>query len=127
MLTWTTLHLIAEWTIRLIMLVYVPQRRSPAAARSWLLLIFIFPYGGLVLYWMVSNLVGVAIQFAINRRTAEPAVAVEKPKDRESTKPASSGSQPKEPEQTKSAKKRDKAEAARKRKMAEKEIVGGVR
>ncbi len=50
MLTWTAIHLIAEWTIRLIMLVYVPQRRSPAAARSWLLLIFIFPYLGLLLY-----------------------------------------------------------------------------
>src|SRR5262249_57291007 len=32
------------------MLIYVPQRRSPAAARSWLLLIFIFPYVGLVAY-----------------------------------------------------------------------------
>ncbi|MBI3863995.1 MAG: cardiolipin synthase [Planctomycetia bacterium] len=32
------------------MLVYVPQRRTPSAARSWLLLIFIFPYVGLVLY-----------------------------------------------------------------------------
>src|SRR5690349_9323321 len=32
------------------MLVYVPQRRSPAAARSWLLLIFIFPYVGLIAY-----------------------------------------------------------------------------
>jgi cardiolipin synthase len=50
LLTWTAIHLIAEWTIRLIMLVYVPQRRSPAAARSWLLLIFIFPYLGLLLY-----------------------------------------------------------------------------
>ncbi len=49
-LTWTTIHLIAEWIIRLIMLIYVPQRRSPAAARSWLLLIFIFPYLGLILY-----------------------------------------------------------------------------
>src|SRR5207302_10601350 len=54
-LTWTTLHLIAEWAIRLVMLVYVPQRRSPAAARSWLLLIFIFPYGGLLLYWIFGR------------------------------------------------------------------------
>lgn len=50
MLTWATIHLASEWIIRLIMLVYVPQRRSPAAARSWLLLIFIFPYLGLILY-----------------------------------------------------------------------------
>ncbi|MBA4016550.1 MAG: cardiolipin synthase [Pirellula sp.] len=32
------------------MLVYVPQRRSPAAARSWLLLIFLLPLPGLLLY-----------------------------------------------------------------------------
>ena len=48
--TWAALHLASEWLIRLVMLVYVPQRRSPAAARSWLLLIFIFPYAGLILY-----------------------------------------------------------------------------
>ncbi len=50
MLTWTVFHLVSEWIIRLVMLAYVPQRRSPAAARSWLLLIFIFPYAGLILY-----------------------------------------------------------------------------
>jgi cardiolipin synthase len=50
MLDWPLLYLISEWTIRLIMLVYVPQKRTPAAARSWLLLIFIFPFGGLILY-----------------------------------------------------------------------------
>ncbi len=55
MITWTTLHLIAEWLIRLVMLVYVPQRRSPAAARSWLLLIFIFPYLGVILYWIFGR------------------------------------------------------------------------
>src|SRR5262245_39565849 len=32
------------------MLVYVPQRRNPAAARSWLLLIFVLPWPGLVPY-----------------------------------------------------------------------------
>ena len=48
--TWAALHMASEWIIRVVMLVYVPQRRSPAAARSWLLLIFIFPYLGLILY-----------------------------------------------------------------------------
>jgi cardiolipin synthase len=47
---WAALHLTTDWIIRLVMLVYVPQRRSPAAARSWLLLIFIFPIPGLVVY-----------------------------------------------------------------------------
>src|SRR5262245_5341317 len=49
--TWAvTAYLVSEWIIRLVMLVYVPQKRSPAAARSWLLLIFVWPWLGLVLY-----------------------------------------------------------------------------
>lgn len=47
---YAALHLATDWLIRLVMLVYVPQRRSPSAARSWLLLIFIFPLPGLILY-----------------------------------------------------------------------------
>src|SRR5689334_17492888 len=54
-LTWAAIHVTAEWVIRLAMLVYVPQRRSPAAARSWLLLVFIFPYLGLILYWVFGR------------------------------------------------------------------------
>ncbi len=50
MLHWTAIYLLSEWVIRLIMLVYVPQRRSPAAARTWLLLIFVLPWPGLILY-----------------------------------------------------------------------------
>ena len=50
LVTWAAVHVTAEWMIRLAMLVYVPQKRSPAAARSWLLLIFMLPYAGLVLY-----------------------------------------------------------------------------
>ena len=37
---------------------------------------FLSAPSGLVLYWMVSNLVGVLIQLWINRRTAEPAAEV---------------------------------------------------
>ncbi len=49
-LSWPLLYLISEWAVRLIMLVYVPHRRSPAAARTWLLLIFLIPWPGLALY-----------------------------------------------------------------------------
>ncbi len=49
-LSWGTVYLISEWAVRLAMLFYVPQRRSPAAARGWLLLIFFLPWPGLVLY-----------------------------------------------------------------------------
>lgn len=50
MLSWGTLYLASEWVVRLVMLFYVPQRRAPAAARAWLLLIFFLPWVGLVLY-----------------------------------------------------------------------------
>lgn len=49
-LHWSQLFYASEWIVRLVMLVYVPQRRSPAAARSWLLLIFLLPLPGLFLY-----------------------------------------------------------------------------
>lgn len=55
MVNWALVYLVSEWLIRLGMLVYVPQKRSPAAARAWLLLIFIFPWGGLVLYATVGR------------------------------------------------------------------------
>lgn len=55
MIDWKLVYYLSEWAIRLIMLVYVPQRRSPAAARTWLLLIFMLPWAGLVLYLLVGR------------------------------------------------------------------------
>ena len=55
MLTWGTAYLISEWLVRIVMLVYVPQRRSPASARAWLLLIFFLPALGLVLYALIGR------------------------------------------------------------------------
>lgn len=53
---WGLLYAITEWVIRIVMLGYVPQRRTPAAARTWLLLIFFFPWGGLILYLILGRL-----------------------------------------------------------------------
>lgn len=50
MIPWSLLYLASEWAIRLGMLVYVPQRRSSAQARAWLLFIFLLPWPGLLLY-----------------------------------------------------------------------------
>lgn len=50
MLDWSLFYLISEWIIRLTMLIYVPQRRSAAASRTWLLFIFLVPWAGLLLY-----------------------------------------------------------------------------
>ena len=56
MLQWSSLYLLSEWTIRLVMLVYVPQQRSAAASRTWLLLIFLLPWPGLVLYALFGRI-----------------------------------------------------------------------
>jgi len=39
-----------------VMLIYVPQRRTTAAARTWLLLIFLVPWPGLLLYWLFGRI-----------------------------------------------------------------------
>lgn len=44
-----------EWTIRIAMLVVVPFRRSPDAARSWLLLAFFLPLPALILYVIIGR------------------------------------------------------------------------
>ncbi len=47
---WLTAFVVAEWVIRIVMLVVVPFRRSPDAAKGWLLLILFEPAVGLALY-----------------------------------------------------------------------------
>lgn len=46
---WGAFYLAIEWIIRLAMVLLVPLRRSPEAARSWLLLLFFLPIPGLIL------------------------------------------------------------------------------
>jgi cardiolipin synthase A/B len=53
---WSLVYLISEWSIRLVMLVYVPQRRNAAASRTWLLLIFLLPWPGLAFYAMFGRI-----------------------------------------------------------------------
>jgi cardiolipin synthase len=48
-------YLLAEWAIRLVMVVVVPLRRTPDAARSWLLLVFFLPIPGVLLYWLIGR------------------------------------------------------------------------
>jgi cardiolipin synthase A/B len=47
--------LLSEWAIRLVMLAVVPFRRTPAAAKGWLLLIFFQPWIGLLLYALIGR------------------------------------------------------------------------
>jgi cardiolipin synthase len=53
---WSFLYLASEWVIRLAMLLYVPQRRSAAASRTWLLFIFLLPWPGLAIYALVGRI-----------------------------------------------------------------------
>ena len=52
---WLNLFFAAEWMVRIAMLVIVPMRRSPEAAKGWLLLIFFEPSIGLVLYLLIGR------------------------------------------------------------------------
>ena len=54
-LHWGTVAIIADWAIRLVMLPIVPTRRSPEAAKGWLLLIFFLPWVGLVAYVLIGR------------------------------------------------------------------------
>jgi cardiolipin synthase len=46
---------LSEWVIRLVLLVVVPFRRSPATAKGWQLLIFFEPWISLILYLLIGR------------------------------------------------------------------------
>jgi cardiolipin synthase len=70
MLNWSLLYLISEWIIRFAMLIYVPQRRPAAAARTWLLFIFLVPWPGLVLYALIGRVYLPARRVAMQERSS---------------------------------------------------------
>jgi cardiolipin synthase A/B len=50
------LYLLSEWFIRVVMLLVIPPRRSPQAAKSWLILVLFLPWPGLLVYWLVGRM-----------------------------------------------------------------------
>lgn len=50
------LYYASEWMVRLAMLVYVPQQRPAAATRTWLLLIFLMPWPGVIVYALIGRI-----------------------------------------------------------------------
>lgn len=80
-INWSLLYLASEWAIRLVMLVYVPQRRAAAASRTWLLLIFLLPWPGLFLYAVFGRIYvskkRIALQLRASRhiRSAQAQIA----------------------------------------------------
>ncbi len=58
MLSWpvlTAAYYLSEWAIRIVMLAVVTRRHGPSTAMAWLLVIFFFPWPGLVLYLLVGT------------------------------------------------------------------------
>ena len=54
-ITWAHLYTASEWIIRLVMLIVVPFRRSPDAAKGWLLALFLLPWPALLVYWFIGR------------------------------------------------------------------------
>ncbi|MEX4010741.1 cardiolipin synthase [Neoaquamicrobium sediminum] len=52
---WAVGYVVAEWSIRLAMVAVVPMRRSPEAARSWLILVFLLPIPALLIYLLIGR------------------------------------------------------------------------
>lgn len=52
---WLNVFFAVEWAARLAMVVIVPFRRSPEAAKGWLLLIFFEPAIGIALYLLIGR------------------------------------------------------------------------
>ncbi|HYY29170.1 MAG TPA: cardiolipin synthase [Chthoniobacterales bacterium] len=71
MIDWSLLYLISEWAIRLVMFIYVPQRRPAEAARTWLLFIFLLPWPGLLIYWIFGRIYLPARRLQMQERASE--------------------------------------------------------
>jgi cardiolipin synthase len=48
--------LVVQFIISVAMLIYVPRKRSPAASRTWLILVFFQPFIGAILYFLVGRI-----------------------------------------------------------------------
>src|SRR4051794_15649035 len=46
---------IIDWTIRIGALFIVPRNRKPTAGTAWLMVIFLFPLGGLLLFLIIGS------------------------------------------------------------------------
>lgn len=55
-LTWTAVALfIIDWIIRIGFIIYIPRKRNPNSAIAWLLLLFILPGLGILLFLIIGN------------------------------------------------------------------------
>ena len=52
---WAVVYIISAWAICIGALIVVPFRRSPEAAKGWLLLFFVAPWPALLLYQAIGR------------------------------------------------------------------------
>ncbi len=69
-MSWSLAYLCSEWIVRIVMLVYVPQRRSAAASRTWLLFIFLLPWPGMICYALFGRIYLPQRRFDMQERTS---------------------------------------------------------
>jgi cardiolipin synthase len=53
--SWGLIYYVSEWVIRVVMAVVIPFRRSPDAAKGWLLLVLFLPWPALLLYLLIGR------------------------------------------------------------------------
>ena len=69
-MSWTLAYYLSEWAIRIAALWYLPRRMRPAAARTWLLLIFLLPWPGAAVYLFIGRVRLPEWRLAMQRRAA---------------------------------------------------------
>ena len=46
---------IIDWVIKIAFLIYIPRKRKPSSAIAWLLLLFLFPFAGIFLFFVIGS------------------------------------------------------------------------
>jgi cardiolipin synthase len=70
-MSWHIAYYLSEWVIRITALWVLPGISRPAAARTWLLLVFLLPWPGLLLYLLIGRVRLPEWRIHMQRRAAE--------------------------------------------------------
>ena len=74
---WGSVYIASEWALRIAALVLVPQRRTAASARAWLLLILFWPWPGVAFYLLIGRAYLPRRRLALQRQIRETIRRVE--------------------------------------------------
>ena len=91
--SWGVAYYASEWAIRVGDLWYLPRTKETAAARTWLLLVFLLPWPGIACYLLIGRVRLPVWRVAMQKRAAEALAAAkgkawqQSPRTRPSVKP----------------------------------------